>query len=74
MGERRPAPCGTLTAYGRGCRCDACRAVKSAAFAAYRAERRGTCPGCGGPRSMRATLCSTCDVARRHAARLDQRR
>lgn len=33
-------PCGTTAAYGRGCRCDACRAANAARMRAYKRERR----------------------------------
>lgn len=64
------APCGTPAAYGRGCRCDDCRAAKAAelrAYAAkvkardgvslrskYRRKKNMTCAWCGAPVRSRA--------------------
>ena len=39
---RRPIQgCGTVAAYKRGCRCDPCKAAKSAAWSAYTRTLRG---------------------------------
>ena len=63
------APCGTRSAYNRGCRCDACRQANTEFKREWYHSCGTSCSDCGQPIVRTADRCRSCAQRHRHLKR-----